>query len=331
MPVYFDSIPFFWTLVVLGLIALIFAVRAYLGYRRLPAEAADDWDYQVSQNMQELRLTKQAYVRAYKKVNAPRGALYIACVFAAIVVLTPLAFALINSVLWSLWSASGDPIEIKLGAGNIKESVESLTYEPGNMVWGFFTFFGILGIWAFIAAMAARRYYRNAPGLMRDELIYERGGFHPTTPLTVGANPAHVDASNLPAADSKPLRDIYAEMFEVALGLSRETDKNYAGSGHSCDIYSDGSGMQICVHIRKKGSAEFGQDTHPFFFKDEFAREDDKENKYTIIALLENAQQTFTKVKKTGITMDKITGSDTSRMRSFQHENLEIFLYNKAH
>jgi len=323
MPVYFDSIPFSWTLMGIALLALIFGLRTFLAYRRLPREAADDWDYQVSQNMQDLRLTKDAYVRAYKKVNAPRGILYIASVLGLILVLTPVAFTLINGVLWSLWDASGDPVEIKIGAGKVKESVDALTYEPGNMVWGFFTYFGILAIWAFMAAMAARRYYRNSPGLMRDELIFERSGFQPTTPLTVGANPAHIKSGDKRAQ--------YRKVFETALGLTCETDKNYNGSGHACDIYSDGSEMKICVHSEGKKKQGFSEETHPFFFKDQYAREDDKPKIYSIITLLDNAQATFESIEKTGISMSKTSGSETSRMRSFEHENLEFFLYNKAH
>lgn len=329
MPVYFQNPPFLWTLGALALLALIFGIRAFLAYRRLPGEAADDWDYQVSQNMQDLRLTKDAYIRAYKKVHAPRGVMYIASVCAGILVLTPVAFAFINTILMTLWNSSDEPVQENLRGGGIRENVESLTFEPGNLVWGFFTFFGIIAIWVFIVAMAARHFYRNSPGLMRDELIAERAGFRPERPLTVGANPAHIVASSDGIDEGRPTRAQYAAVFEKALGLSRQIDKNYMGSGHVCDIYSDGSEMQIHVHSSGNPKKEFEKDTHPFLFKHDHAREDDKETIYSVIRHIEGAHDCFEQIDAVGLRMEDVTGNANSRMRSFRHDNFEIFIYNK--
>lgn len=272
--------------------------------------------------MQDLRLTKTAYVRAYKKVHAPRGVLYIASVFSAILVLTPLAFAFINSILWTLWDSSDEPVEISIRGGGIKENVESLTYEPGNMVWGFFTFFGILAIWALIAGVAARHFYRHSPGLMRDELIEERAGFKPAQALTVGANPAHVKSG---AATRKS----YAALFEGALGLTKQPIKNFEGSGLACDQYSDGSGMQIYVHINKGGEDKFPADTHPFFAAHKFAREDDKERVYTIVSLQDDLLGCFVKIENTDLKRKNETGINSRLMRGFRHENLDFYIYQK--
>lgn len=328
MPVFWNSISFVWTLVGIGALALIFAVRTLLSYRSLSKDAAEDWDYQVSQNMQDLRLTKEAYVRAYRKVNAPRGALYVTGALAAILVLTPVAFTLINSILWSLWDSTDKPSEIRVAGGGVRENVESLTFEPGNMIWGFFTFFGIVAIWALIGGWTARRYYKTAPGRMRDELIQERANFSPTTPLTVGANPAHIMAWPTNAKNGIPSRQAYAKLFENTLGLERDIDKDYVGSGHICDTYTDGSQNKICVHTNSGAKDNFEKETHPFFFANDFARHDDKPRDYTLIFNLEKANETFKEIAALGLNMDKKTGSETSRMCSFQHRSLEIFLYN---
>lgn len=327
MPIYFQNPPFLWTIAAMAVLAIIFGLRTFLAYRRLPKDAAEDWDYQVSQNMQDLRVTKESYVRAYKKVHAPRAQLYIASVFASIFVLTPVAFAFINSILMTLWNSSDEPIQETVRGGGIRENVESLTFEPGNMVWGFFTFFGIIAIWALIAALAARHFYRNSPGLMRDELIAERAGFKPTDNLTVGANPAHIVASADGIDEGRPTRAQYNEIFEKALGLTREVDKNYQSSGHVCDIYSDGSGMEIRVHSLGAPDLEFEKTTHPFLFKHDHAREDDKEVIYTIIKLSNDAHDTFEKIDKVGVRMENVTGNKNSHMRSFRHENLEFYIY----
>ena len=66
------DIPFFWALCITGLLAITFALRMYFISKGLEQEARNEWAYQVSENMQDLRLTEDAYVRAYMKINAPR-------------------------------------------------------------------------------------------------------------------------------------------------------------------------------------------------------------------------------------------------------------------
>lgn len=322
MPVYFQSPPFLWTIIAIAVLALYFGLQTALAYRRLPKEASDDWDYQVSQNMQDLRLTKDAFVTAYKKVHAPRGVLYIAGVFTAILVLTPVAFAFINSILMTLWNTSDEPVEVSVRGGGIKENIESLTFEPGNMVWGFFTFFGIIGIWALIAALAARHFYRNSPGLMRDELIEARAGFKPTVPLIVGANPAHVKSG--PSS-----REAYATLFGDALGLDNKTVKNFEGSGLSCDQYSDGSGMEIYVHIGRPEDGDFPENSHPFFAKHKHARDDDKPSIYTIISLQDDLLASFEKIERIDLDRQNDVGKTSRTMRGFRHENLDFYIYKK--
>ena len=173
MTVFFNGISFVWVLVALAVFVTILGLRAWLGYRGLSAEAAADWDYRVTNNMQDLRLNKDGFVRAYRKVNAPRLPLYLAGGAALILALTPLVFGLINVMLWGVW----------------KFSDESRVFEPGYLVWEFSIFFGLIAAWALIGAGVARRYHAKAPALMRDEMMAERENFTPTEKLVVGPKP----------------------------------------------------------------------------------------------------------------------------------------------
>jgi len=307
----FRDIPFFWGLVVVALLMAVFALRTWIQTRKLAQEAQDEWAYRVSENMQDLRLTQDAFVRAYTKIHAPRAAKYITMTLVAVLVLTIPAFALLQLAIHGIWQISG----------------QSRTFEPPFLVYQFFIFFGIIGLWIGLIGWFTKRYYRLAPGLMRDELIYERAGFMPTAKLTVGPNPAHIDIRTFGKTPTQA-RKIARIIFADALGLSKQTDKNWQNSGHGCDAYSDGSAMSINIHIPAKGE-KFDQQSHPFFFAGKFARHDDKETRYTIIVLSPDAYSAFEKIKATGLKMDKITGSKTSRMCSFSSANMDIFIYDE--
>ena len=312
------DIPFFWILCVTGLLAIAFALRMLFLSKNLEQEARGDWAYQVSENMQDLRLTEDAFVRAYKKISAPRGWKFLSMAFATVTVISVPAFALIQLLLYKVWR------------DNLNE-VSQMPQFRGRMavlsdpvlVWQFSIFLAVIVFLVLVVALFVRQYYKGSPGLMRDALIYERAGFMPKDRLTVGPNPAHLEEG----ADGLS-RKTYRNIFESALGLTRRVEKNWQGSGCSCDIYSDGSDMQICVHT-KTVKGEFNLATHPFFFAGAFARHDDKPVLYTVITLLPNAYTAFEKIKATGILMGNITATKTSRKCSFTCGNLEIFIYDE--
>ncbi len=109
----------------------------------------------------------------------------------------------------------------------------------------------------------------------------------------------------------------------------RAQDKNWNDTGHICETYSDGSGMKICVH--SFGSKEaFSETSHPFFFVQKHAREEEEALRFTIIMTLENAHEAVEKIRALDLTPEKITGNQHSNMRSFTHENLDVFLYEKT-
>jgi len=155
----FEGISFLWALALFAVVGLVYAVRAFLGYRNVARDAEADYDYKQPQGMIDKRLSREGYIRAYKRFHNPRSSAYVAGTIAAILVLTWPAFALIEIVLRQAWQLSG----------------RSRAIEPGFLVWQFFIFFGIIGIWVLIASTGARRYHRKAPISFRDEVLKEIG------------------------------------------------------------------------------------------------------------------------------------------------------------
>lgn len=317
MNVFFRGISFLWALAALVVFAAFFGLRAYMAYRRLKTDAATDWDYMVANNMQDLRLTKDAYIRTYCRVNAPRAAAYLAGGAALIVILIPVILSIINVSLWALWELNG----------------QSRVFEPGYLVWEFSIFFLLIAICAGVGTLVARRYHAHEPGLMRDELMKDRMDFEPTDPLVVGANPVHIQAF---AKGEGVSRQLYKNVFMDALGLSHTQDRNWNETGHVCDTYTDGSGMNICVHSAGKGGAGKGgtgkkgkisKTTHPFFFVKKHAREDSTDVLYSIIMKMKSAHSAFEKIEALGLPMDKATGHKHSNLRSFRHESVTFYLY----
>jgi len=153
----FEGISFIWALTLVALIALIYGVRAFIGYRTVAKDAEIDFAYKSEQGMLDKRLDKPAYIRAYKRFHNPRSKAFVAGGLTAILVLTAPALLVIQIILEQLWLLNGQP----------------RTFEPGFLVWQFIIFFSIIGIWAFIAYMTARQFHRHAPISLRDEILRE--------------------------------------------------------------------------------------------------------------------------------------------------------------
>ena len=155
----FEGISFVWALALVALIALIYGVRAFLGYRQVARDAEEDYAFKSGEGMIDARLSREGYIRAYKRFYAPRSKAYIAAALGAVLALTAPALAVISFALEQLWIATGrDPI-----------------YQPGFFVWQFMIFFSIIGIWAATVYFIARRYYANVPVSFNQEQEKEMG------------------------------------------------------------------------------------------------------------------------------------------------------------
>lgn len=148
---------YLWVIGIGATIALIFTIKALLGYMTVRSDAHSDYDYKSKEGMVDKRLTKETYVRAYTRYNAPRSTAYIGATFWAILLLTYPALAFIQFVLDKWWVASG----------------RSVVIEPGFLVWQFFIYFFVIALWASIAFLSARRYHRVTMVSLERELQKE--------------------------------------------------------------------------------------------------------------------------------------------------------------
>jgi len=146
----FEGISFWWAIAIFTVIGLVYALRAFIGYRAVARDAEDDYNYKQPQGMIDKRLSKEGYIRAYKRFHNPRGPAYVAAAVGAILVLTWPAMALLELVLEQAWQLSG----------------RSRVIEPGFLVWQFIIFFSIIGIWVAISYVVSKRYHRLAPGTL---------------------------------------------------------------------------------------------------------------------------------------------------------------------
>ncbi len=156
MPVV-HGISFVWALVILGVIIAIYGLRAALGYRSVAQDAQDDYDYKIQNAMSVHGLSKDGYLRAYRRFHNPRAPLYVAATLSAIVLLTPVLFVIISFLLEQLYQITG----------------RSRVFEPGYLVWQFSIYMMILGAWAGIAYFGASTYHRRAPGTLSQEIAKE--------------------------------------------------------------------------------------------------------------------------------------------------------------
>ncbi len=155
----FEGISFLWALGLVGMLALIYGVRAFIGYRKVARDAQTDYTYRQGENMLPRNLSQEGFIRAYKRHNNPRGSAYMAAGLSAILILTAPALILIQFLLHQVWLFND----------------KSRVFEPGFLVWQFFIFFAIIGVWAGIAYITALKYHAGASISLEDEITRERG------------------------------------------------------------------------------------------------------------------------------------------------------------
>jgi len=144
----FDGISFLWALGLLALIGAFYGLRAFLGFRNVTRDALEDYDYKQERGMLDGRLSREGYIRVFKRLHNPRRPAYIATGIFAIIFLTWPIMAALSVGLEQLYQLSG----------------RNRVFEPGFLVWQFCIFFGIIFSWAAIAYTIARRYHLLAPG-----------------------------------------------------------------------------------------------------------------------------------------------------------------------
>ncbi len=148
------GISFWWALILMALLALVFGVRALLGWQRVRNDAREDYEYKRGNGMVPDALSQDEYERIYKRVYGPRGPAHVAGAMVAILALTPVAMIAFEYGLNLIYNLSG----------------QNRVIEPGYLVWQFFLFFGMIAVWVGIGFLASRRYHQTAPGGLQFEI-----------------------------------------------------------------------------------------------------------------------------------------------------------------
>jgi len=76
---------------ILSLIGLVYALRAFLGYRSVSQDAEQDYEYKKEQKEHKMldgRISRDGYIRVFKRLHNPRRPTYIAATVFAILILT---------------------------------------------------------------------------------------------------------------------------------------------------------------------------------------------------------------------------------------------------
>ncbi|GLQ24081.1 hypothetical protein GCM10007853_19550 [Algimonas ampicilliniresistens] len=137
-----------------ALVAIGFTIRALIGWTGLRRDAEEDFDYRSQHSMIPAGVEKAEFVATYRRVNGPRTSTYAAAALWGALLATPLIAKIMEVLLELLWQLSG----------------RSRVFEPGYLVWAFFIFFGLMGSWALIGFLVARRYHARTPARFEDEL-----------------------------------------------------------------------------------------------------------------------------------------------------------------
>jgi hypothetical protein len=152
-----SGLSFNWFIASIVVIIAFYGIRAFLGYRSVARDAEADYIYKTQNGMDNPRLSKEGYIRAYKRFYNPRGSLYIAATLTAMMVLLPVTLTIIQFLLEQLYQLTG----------------RSRVVEPGFLVWQFFIYFLLLMSFAGIAYVGARLYHKRAPGTLNQEMESE--------------------------------------------------------------------------------------------------------------------------------------------------------------
>ena len=150
----FEGISFLWAVGLLALIGTVYALRAFLGYRNVTQDAEQDYDYKKEHKMLDRRISREGYIRVFKRLHNPRRPAYIAATVFAILILT-----------WPIMAAMSFLFELLYQFTN-----QNRVFEPGFLVWQFMIFFGLIFSWTAISYLMARRYHRLAPGTPKYEI-----------------------------------------------------------------------------------------------------------------------------------------------------------------
>lgn len=147
--------------VLLALVTLAMGAAALFMRRGAARDAREVYARRREESPGSLRgLDEAGFTRAFLRAHGPRGQIFITAALAAALVLTPLLMAGLDLAWRLFWAQAGRPA----------------FYAPGVLMWQFYMFFGLVGVWAALAALAARLHHRRPRGSLDEEIIREAAG-----------------------------------------------------------------------------------------------------------------------------------------------------------
>ncbi|GJL97476.1 MAG: hypothetical protein DHS20C06_12930 [Hyphobacterium sp.] len=152
--------PFFLSAVIAVTIAMGLLIRWTIAVAGLKADAISEYQNRLSDRAHTVEGVNQAaFVRLYVDGHSPRWTLYAAAALIAAILITPIAiFGLQAFWVW---------ITHQVNASDV--------FAPGYYPWMFYTFFGLVGAWAFCGFIAARFHHTRAPETFNAALMRARG------------------------------------------------------------------------------------------------------------------------------------------------------------
>jgi len=145
------------TLAFLLLIGFYFLVKGLIGYGKIAREAGREFDVREKDDALGMNISRDGFVRAYRRFYAPRKDIYRGGGILAATLLTVPAIRLFEYASEAIWIMSGKPYE----------------YGPGTLIWQFMLYFALIAFWGIIFFAVAKFYHQYAPRTFRDELIKE--------------------------------------------------------------------------------------------------------------------------------------------------------------
>ena len=141
-------------LLALGVAVIATGFAGVMRWRSARIEAPQAYAVWADRSGQE-PVDEAVFVRAYLNVHGPRGQYYVLGAGLAAIIITPIAFIMLPGI-WHLgWVASGEPA----------------AYTPRmTLIWQFYMFFGLIGVWAGVAALAAYLFHARRPGPLDAEV-----------------------------------------------------------------------------------------------------------------------------------------------------------------
>lgn len=128
-------------------------------------------------------LSEDRFRAAYRRTHYPRFPKYLLAIAAAFVISLPLTLGVLAGIAWTLDSlgmsadaqaiARSVPIEGSI-AGVSRDEGETIALYYVQDVVKFYYYFGLLFVWLGIIFIGMRRYHRNRPGYLRDEILKEK-------------------------------------------------------------------------------------------------------------------------------------------------------------